>query len=176
MTTDPETSLPQTGHDGPYDAPVRVTGMRVLPDWIDYNGHMNVAYYTVATDAALDRMLEDHLGLGETFVAATRMGPYALQANYSYLAEMHEGDGFSVLIRLLDHDAKRMHLVLEMIRDGDGSLAARVETLLMNVDLEARRSAAYPEWGQARMTEMVRCHAALPAPDGIGQPIGIRKR
>lgn len=168
--------LPETGHDGPYDAPIRIGGLRVLPEWIDYNGHMNVAYYTVSADQALDRMLEDHLGLGERFAAKAGMGPYALQANYTYLAELHEGEAFSVLIRLLDHDAKRMHLHLELVRDSDATPAARLETLLMNVDLSVRRGAAYPDWGQARMAQMVADHAQLPPPPGLGQPMGIRHK
>ena len=48
---------PQTGHDGPYDAPGVVGPQRVLPEWIDYNGHMNVAYYTLAVDTAFDDFL-----------------------------------------------------------------------------------------------------------------------
>lgn len=171
----PRIIAPVGGHDGPFAAPVRITGQKVLPDWIDYNGHMNVAYYTVAVDQALDRFLEEELGIGARFAAQARMGPYALQANYSYRAELHEGEAFAVTLRLIDHDAKRLHLYAELIAEKDARVAACVETLLMNVDLEARRGAAYPEAVQSRLARMLTCHAALPRPRHLGAIIGIRR-
>ena len=60
----------------------------VNKDWIDYNGHMNVAYYTLAFDKALDDFLEDILEIGPTFVKKEKQGPYSLQANYHYLNEL----------------------------------------------------------------------------------------
>ena len=50
-------------------------------DWIDYNGHMNVAYYTLAFDKALDDFLETNLKIGPSFVKKEKQGPYSLQAN-----------------------------------------------------------------------------------------------
>ena len=32
--------------------PWEIHQARVLPEWIDYNGHMNVAYYVLAFDHA----------------------------------------------------------------------------------------------------------------------------
>ena len=166
---------PSTGLEPPYDAPLIVAGERVRPEWIDYNGHMNVAYYTMAFDHAIDRFLEDVLGVGESFVAAERHGPYALQSHVHYLGELLEGETFDFTCRMVDCDAKRMHLFLEM-RKADGSVAATCEQLLMNVNLEARRSAAYPDWAQARMAALRAGHKGLEAPAQLGQPLGIRKR
>ena len=47
-------------------APIRTSTRTVPPEWIDYNGHMNVAYYTMAFDQAADEILEGYLGVGET--------------------------------------------------------------------------------------------------------------
>lgn len=169
------TDRPITGHDGPYDAPVRIDGGRVLPDWIDYNGHMNVAYYTMAFDEALDAFLEDHLGLGETQVVATKTGPYALQSQVSYTAELLEGAAFYVTVQLLDFDAKRMHLYCQMHRATDDGLAATLESLIMNVDHRVKRGAPYPAWAQARLQTMADAHADLVRAPIIGAPIGIRR-
>jgi len=38
----------------------------VKPEWIDYNGHMNVAYYVLAFDHAIDDFY-GRLGLGEAY-------------------------------------------------------------------------------------------------------------
>jgi acyl-CoA thioester hydrolase len=163
------------GHDGPYDAPVVIGPRAVPPEWIDYNGHMNVAYYTMAFDQAIDRFLEDELGIGESFVARDRQGPYALQAHIHYMGELLEGDEFSVSILLHDHDAKRMHLVLEMWNSDTGVVSATCEEVLMNVDLETRRSAPYPDWAQARLASMRKGHSFQPRPQQMGRPIGLMK-
>lgn len=171
MTTDP-----LTGHDGPYAAPIRLRGGTVLADWIDYNGHMNVAYYTLAVDQVLDRFLEDELGLGESHAKATGHGPYALQSHYTYLGELREGQGFDVSVQLLDHDQKRMHLLVGLHEAQTDRLAATCETLIMNVDHAALKGAAYPDWAQARLAQLARDHGDLPRPAQIGAPIGIRRR
>lgn len=170
------TQDPPEGHDGPYEAPIRTASRTVPPEWIDYNGHMNVAYYTMAADHALDRFLEDHLGVGEKFAAEARQGPYAIQSHIHYLGELLEGASFHARLILLDCDPKRVHVFIELVADADGSVAAVCETLLMNVDLEARRSTPYPDWAQARMARMKADHADVPRSGLIGAQIAIRRR
>ncbi|QHQ34062.1 thioesterase family protein [Algicella marina] len=165
----------RTGHDGPYAAPVVVPERAVPADWIDYNGHMNVAYYTMAFDKAVDAMLETELGVGEAHVAAAGQGPYALQSMICYLGELLEGELFSIAVQLVDCDAKRLHLMLEM-RKRDGTLAATCEQMLMNVDLTTRRSTPYPDWALARMQRMLADHGGLDRPAQMGQKIGIRRK
>ena len=41
-----------------FQSPFVTNLKKVLPEWIDYNGHMNVAYYTLAFDDALDDFLD----------------------------------------------------------------------------------------------------------------------
>jgi len=166
---------PFEGHDGPYAAPVRLAEQKVPAEWIDYNGHMNVAYYVMAIDQALDRFLENELGIGEAHAARVRQGPYALQSNVQYLGELLEGAVFSVVIRLIDCDAKRIHLFIELIAE-TGDLAATCEQMLMNVDLETRRSSPYPDWAQTRMQAMLAEHSKLEMPAQLGASIGIRRK
>jgi len=44
----------QNKTDKTWSSPYKTRNQKVLPEWIDYNGHMNVAYYTLAFDKALD--------------------------------------------------------------------------------------------------------------------------
>ena len=37
-------------------APLDIHRATVLPEWIDWNGHMNVGYYVVAFDKATDTL------------------------------------------------------------------------------------------------------------------------
>ena len=168
--------LKLTGHDGPYDAPISVDGGAVRPDWIDYNGHMNVAYYTTAFDIAIDVLLEDHLGIGETYVADSGCGPFALQSHYSYAAELVEGEQFYTSLRLLDHDAKRIHLFCQIHKKAGNELAASVETLIMNVDHSLRKAAPYPPRVEQRLADMLRSHRSIDHAPQIGAPIGIRRK
>ncbi|HUF57006.1 MAG TPA: thioesterase family protein, partial [Thermohalobaculum sp.] len=145
------------------------------PEWIDYNGHMNVAYYTMAFDNALDEVYAA-LGIGENLVRSHRMGPMALQSQLHYLGELVEGRRFACDFRLLDADAKRTHCFLEMIDLERDTVAATYETLSLNVDLEGRRSAPYPPESAARIERLFRAHESLPRPAQAGQAIGIRRK
>ena len=99
---------PLEGHDGPYDAPVLSSSRKVPPEWIDYNGHMNVAYYTMAVDQAIDELLEQHLGIGESRVSRVRQGPYALQSYIRFLDEMLEWEAFYVQFHLISISSTTM--------------------------------------------------------------------
>jgi len=172
-----ETSTPNIeGHDGPYGAPIDLPVMTVLPEWIDYNGHMNVAFYTKAFDMALDRLVEDNFGIGEAYARDFRMGPYAVQMQIHYIGELLEGEEFFCRAYLVDHDAKRFHLAVEMINKATGEIAAVMENLTMNVDLEARRSAAYPDWAQKRLAAWQAEHDGVALPKQVGAVIGIRRK
>ena len=157
-------------------APIRTRARKVPPEWIDYNGHMNVAYYTMAFDTAADEILNDYLGIGETLAREGRHGPMALQTQIHYLAELLEGTGFACDFQLLDADQKRIHFFMTMVNLETGNAAATYESLTMNVDLVARRSAPYPDWAQERIQRMRARHADLPHPAQAGNRIGIRKK
>ncbi len=156
-------------------APVRTLPMTVPPEWIDYNGHMNVAYYTMAFDKSSDQIFNDVLGVGEEYATKLRMGPYVIQQQLHYIAEILEGESFYCAYQLLDWDAKRMHFFGEMRKASDHSLCATSETLGMNVDLVARRSTPYPDWAQARIRALGEAHSKLGRPERAGAVIGIRR-
>ncbi len=155
---------------------LRTNTQTVLPDWIDYNGHMNVAFYTKAFDTAFDEVLEDYFGIGVSFVERSRLGPMSLQSNFFYLEELLEGEKFHVNALLVDCDVKRMHFFGEIIAETDGRRAAAFESLSLCVDLETRKSTVYPDWAQARMQAMRAAQADIPAPKELGQTIGIRRK
>ena len=157
-------------------APIRTRARRVPAEWIDYNGHMNVAYYTMAFDQAFDEILDERLGVGESLAREHRMGPMALQTQIHYLGELLEGTEIACDFQLLDADAKRMHFFFTMINLATGETAATYESLTMNVDLEARRSAPYPERAQERIGRLRALHATLARPPLAGNPLGIRRK
>ena len=126
-------------------SPYSTKNQVVLSDWIDYNGHMNVAYYTLAFDKALDFFFEDVLNIGPSFVEKNKEGPFALKASYNYFSELLEGENFFVDISILDFDSKRVHVFGEMRKEGSLELSAVFETVLMNMDLDERKVKKYPD-------------------------------
>ena len=126
-------------------SPFRTKNQTVLGEWIDYNGHMNVAYYTLAFDKALDFFFEDVLNIGPSFVEKNKEGPFALKASYNYFSELLESESFFVDISILDFDSKRVHVFGEMRKDKSLELSAVFETVLMNMDLSARKVRQYPD-------------------------------
>ena len=162
-------------NSSPFQGPLKSETRMVPAEWIDYNGHMNVSYYSMAFDQAIDDIFEGQLDIGVSHTKKTRQGPYVLQNNLHYLDELLEGDSFWVHMTLLDHDQKRMHLFLQMF-DDENSVAATSEQLLMNVDLTTRRSSPYPDTTLAQLKALQAAHDALPRPAQTGATLGIRRK
>jgi acyl-CoA thioester hydrolase len=146
----------------------------VLPEWIDYNGHMNVAYYVLVFDRGTDGLL-DHLGLGAAYRRATDNTLYALEAHVSYLREVREGDPLVITTQLIAGDAKRLHFFHFMHHAEAGFLAATSELMTLHVDLAGPRAAPIPAAEAARVAALLEEHRHLPAPPQLGRAIGLRK-
>jgi len=154
-------------------APFSSPGGVVKPEWIDYNGHLNVGYYHVAFDLAADVFFE-FLGLTPQFRRTHGCTTFALEAHLNFLREVREGDPLRFEARLLDCDAKRIHFYQEMFHASEGYLAASTESLSAYVSQETRRTAPMPAELQARLAEVRKAHAVLPRPWQIGHVISAR--
>ena len=148
---------------------------KVKPEWIDYNGHMNIAYYTMAFDNAMDEFLQEKFGMDEKYVAKAQCGPFALQSTYNYLAELRIAEEFSVSPRVIDFDHKRIHMFSSLWRLKDGVLSATCESLSTFVDHKTRKSTPFPESILKNIEDMYCSTANHPMPDQVGQTIGIRR-
>ena len=144
------------GFDGPYETPLILPTKKVLKPWIDYNGHMNVAYYTMAIDKSLDFFLEEIIGIGETHAKTNNQGPFVVQANFTYLNEMKYNQKFNVRCSLINFDLKKMHLFLEIISSRNNEVMAFSEQLLVNVNLNKRKSENYPNWAIKRLRQLLK--------------------
>ena len=148
--------------------------MIVEPQWIDHNGHLNMAYYNVLFDHGVDQLWEK-FGFGPDYVATRKMTTFAAESHIRYLRELHQGDYVTCSLQLLDHDRKRFHFYQELIHT-DGWLSATAEGLTLHIDITGPRVAPMPDDVYARVTELAAQHATLPRPAAIGQPIGIRRK
>lgn len=145
---------------------------RVLPEWIDFNGHMNVAYYVLAFDKATDQLF-DRLGIGDAYRRATGYSMFMLEAHVTYERELKEGDPLSIETRLIDADAKRLHFFHRMYHAEQGYLAATNELLAVHVDTTGPRSAPFPAQVAAAIESMLAEHRQLPRPPQVGRRIAL---
>ena len=104
-----------------FAAPFVSSVMRIEPQWIDYNGHLNVAYYNVLFDRAVDEVYE-LIGLGPAYLDRHKHSTMVAEAHVRYLRELKLEDPVRVIVQLLDYDAKRIHL-FEELRHADRKLA-----------------------------------------------------
>lgn len=155
----------------PLDAPLTVPPRPVLPEWVDENGHMNVAYYLKCFDESLNVFFE---AWGLSFAESIARGytTFTVQANVGYRSELLAGENFSIELQLVGHDRKRIHLFLRMVKAG-GVLAATCEMLMLFVDFNARRATSMPDDYYERLATLQAAHAALPRPVELGRVITI---
>ena len=90
-------------------APFVSSLMRVEPQWIDYNGHLNMAYYNVLFDRAVDEVYE-LLGIGAEYLKNHKHSTFTAEVHVRYVRELQESDPVRVTFQLLDYDSKRIPL------------------------------------------------------------------
>ncbi len=144
----------------------------VLPEWIDYNGHMNLAYYTVLFDQATD-LLFDELGLGLDYRRDTLRGTFVAETHNLYERELLVGARVRIATRILGADDKRLHLGHEMFALAGDHRTATQELMFLHVDLAARRVSPFPEELRRRIAAWATAHAALPRPGWVGRRIAM---
>ncbi len=84
------TMLDRVDFEPIFFAPFVSSVMKVEPAWIDYNGHLNMAYYNVLFDRAVDEVYEP-LDCGAAYVRKG-FSTFTAEVHVRYLRELHEGD------------------------------------------------------------------------------------
>jgi acyl-CoA thioester hydrolase len=140
----------------------------VPQEWIDYNGHMNDAYYFMAFTEATEAFL-DHLGLGAVYRARTGSGIYTVESHLCFLSGVVGGAVLAYQTQLLGHDAKRLHVFHRMSESG--TLVATCELMFLHVSGE--RVAPMPLEAVAAVDALAVSHATLPRPDRAGKMLGL---
>jgi acyl-CoA thioester hydrolase len=155
-------------------APFVSSVMRVEPAWIDYNGHLNMAYYNVLFDRAVDEAYE-LLGIGVDYVAKHRHSLYTAEVHLRYLRELHQGDPVRVTFHLLGYDNKRVHYFEQLVHATEGYLSATSENLSIHVDMDGKKSAPMPQRVLDRLAKMAASHAKLARPEAAGRRVGMKQ-
>lgn len=157
--------------DAEIPAPLRLHHTPVQPAWVDYNGHMSESCYLLVFGDNADAFFR-FIGIDEQYRAAGG-SLYTVQTHLHNRREVAEAEPLALSLRVLDHDAKRVHVFHEMRHGDTDTLLASAEQMLVHVDTEQGGSAPMPERIQQRLAAIHQAHAALQPPDTVGRPLGI---
>jgi acyl-CoA thioester hydrolase len=157
------------------EAPVSRWRERVLPEWLDYNGHMNVAYFVLIFDHATDEFYP-LIGLGKPYRKRTGKSTFAVESHVTYQKELSVGEEVRVTTQLLGFDNKRIHYFHTMWHADKDYQMATLEQLALHVDLTTRKVEPMPAESQQLLEEMWRTHGKLPRPKELGSVMAVRSR
>ena len=122
---------------------VFLTKTKIINDWVDYNGHMNVAYYILIFDQHGSEVLLTNFNMGEESAKTTKKSTMVVESNIAYKQEVKEGEEVDINLIHCDHDKKRILYKLEMVHSEKKFVAATYETLSLYVDLGERKVAEF---------------------------------
>lgn len=147
---------------------------QVLPEWIDANNHMNVAYYVLAFDQGVDT-LWSRFGLTEDYIKGQLGSTFAVESHITWQREIAEGDPYVVTSQILAYDEKRIHQFMRMYHANERYLAATAEWMNLHVDLKVRRVAPWPRIILERIADYVAEQGVQSWPEEAGHRMNIEK-
>ena len=131
---------------------------KIIKEWTDYNGHMNVAYYVLIFDLFGAEILMDKFKMGEESAKKTKKSTMVVESHITYNQEVKEGDEVDVNLLYFDHDKKRLQYKLEMIHKEKKFLASTIEILSLYVDLDQRKVSEFENEKTQLMKEFIDKH------------------
>ena len=117
---------------------LHLTTRKIEKEWIDYNGHMNMAYYVLIFDQAWERILEK-FKMGGSNAKTTKRSTMVVETRTTYNNEVKLDDEVDIVLTYFDHDKKRLHLKCEMYEKKNKTLSATIENISLYIDLDKRK-------------------------------------
>ena len=128
---------------------------KVIKEWTDYNGHLNVAFYIRVFDIAADIMLDNFKMGGESAKKDNRT-TFVAEMHTNYYQEVRLGEEVETHIAYVDHDKKRKKY-----------LAATNEVLSLYVDLSKRKVVEFDPDRLKIMDDFIRNNSSKFNPDKL---------
>jgi acyl-CoA thioester hydrolase len=147
--------------------------MRLEPGWIDYNDHLNMAYYNILFDRAVDEAFL-LCGMGPDYVKERGLSYFVVESRMRYRRELTRRDRVRVTLQLIEVDDKRLRYVMDMRHAAEGWLAASAEHLALHVDMTTRKATPFPADIRAALEAMRTAHGAMATPDWAGEGVAMR--
>lgn len=156
------------------DEGILVTEGRVLPEWIDINDHMNVAYYVLAFDLGVDALWA-RAGITDDYIKHRKLSTFAVEAHITYQGELKKDDPYRVTTQILAIDEKRLHQFQCLYHAEEGFLAATAEWLNLHVDLQTRRVCPFPDDVLAAFVEVANAQENLEVSAAVGRQMEVAR-
>ena len=153
------------------DAPFSEHAEAVRPEWIDYSGHMNIAFYGYVFEEAA-RAFFRSMDISRGYRERANHAFFALESHVIYEQEVLPQNVLHFTSQIIGVTPKRLHCFHAMFRDRGGPRAAINEVMYLHMDLAQRRSAPMPADVELRVKAVHEHHARLPTPPEAGR--GIR--
>ena len=151
-----------------------VTDGVVRPEWIDVNGHMNVAYYVLAFDKAVDDLWA-RFGITDEYIRSGAGTTFAVECHVTYQRELREGDPYRVTSEILAYDEKRIHQFQRMYHAEEKFLSATAEWMNLHVDLGTRRVSPWPGAVLQALSETASRQQGRPFPEEAGKRMNVAR-
>ena len=146
----------------------------VKKEWVDYNNHMNMAYYVLVFDQAWEVALEK-FKMGGTAAKNLNRSTMVVETNTKYLNEVKEGEMVNVNLTYFDHDKKRLHLKMEMISKETNKISASMEWISLYIDLSKRKVTEFEEEKIKLMDHFIKENKSKFSEDGLQLSSKLKK-
>ena len=130
---------------------------KIIKEWVDYNGHMNLSYYILVFDIGAEVFLSK-FKMGEHSAKTAKRSTMVVETHTTYNNEVKEGDEVDVFLSHFDHDKKRLHYKLEMYEKIKNTLSATTEVLSLYINLNLRKVAEFEDEKTKIMGEFIDKH------------------
>ena len=127
---------------------------KIIKEWTDYNGHMNLSYYILVFDMGAEVILSK-FKMGEQSAKAEKRSTMVVETHTTYNQEVKEEDEVDVFLSHFDHDKKRLHYKLEMYEKGKNVLSSTTEVLSLYIDLNLRKVTEFEDEKTKIMDEFI---------------------
>ena len=123
--------------------PLAIARGKVLEDWIDYNGHMNMAYYVQCFEESSDFLLE-MVNLGYNYAIENQKGVFVINCEINYKKEIQLDQPFYIYLNAIECKGKKLTVDLVM-NDKNNNLVASYRIVNLNVDLITKKSISFDQ-------------------------------
>ena len=151
---------------------VEVVRGQVAQDWIDVNGHMNVANYLQAFDDAVVTMRKN-IGITDDYVRQGR-STFAVECHMTYERELVLDDPYIITTQLLGYSRTGLHQFNRLYHESELYLASTAESMTLHVNLARRKVVPWPDTVLERLDAAAREQGVMPRPQQAGRRIEIR--
>jgi len=138
----------------------------------DVNGHLNVRHYTGIASEGLDQALVEQ-GIAQNWPASGH-ACFSAEHHLVYVAELRTGDRMSARVRLLGRAERSAHALVYLLDESHQRLSFVMEEIFLHIDMQTRRTAAWPEDVAAALDERIAKDADLPWEPDVSGSLSLR--